>query len=268
METSTMKKIILPFVFIASVSCTRYQYLTINRVQQDSSDSADFSTESDTLRISYSFSGLNGPIQLKIENKLDKPVFVDWKSSALIINGQALSYSGDKINVTGDINGTSYQLTHHFTTSSQTITASASLQAYVQFIPPNSFISNTPLGLSDRFIPLPDSIRKTNLGLSNGTVVTVKKINFGANNSPLRFRSYLSVRIGDPSSNPLTIENEFFVSEVLETTADLKKFLITDGSHNHYYVQHTGGLGTAVAGATAVAVIGLTVNTSGSSDNH
>ena len=52
--------------------------------------------ENDTVKIKYSFWNNNGVIAYTFTNKLNKPLYIDWKKSAFVKNGNKLDYWEDK----------------------------------------------------------------------------------------------------------------------------------------------------------------------------
>lgn len=52
-----------------------------------------FTYENDSIRITYYFWGNNGIVQIGINNKLDKPIYIDWKNSFYKNAEHTLSYA-------------------------------------------------------------------------------------------------------------------------------------------------------------------------------
>ena len=50
-----------------------------------------------------------------------------------------------------------------------------------------------------------------------GVRVSVKKATFTGTISPLRFKSYLTIMVGELTTKPLTLEHSFYVSELMIT---------------------------------------------------
>ena len=56
----------------------------------------------------YNFNGINAPINITIQNKLQVPVYIDWQRSALIVNDKAISYVPGELKINGGFHGGSY----------------------------------------------------------------------------------------------------------------------------------------------------------------
>src|SRR5215831_12435682 len=116
-------KIMIPlsFIFLVYTSCSVYQYGTIGSTGLHLNEKNEFVAENDSLRIQYNFSGEDAPVKLMIWNKLDKPIYVDWQHSALVVNNKSISYSDKPVYIDGTISrpGSS--------TSARSLIATASL---------------------------------------------------------------------------------------------------------------------------------------------
>ncbi len=66
--------------------CTTYQYMTVSGKNIRQNERQEFVVENDSIRVKYNFSGEDAPVNVEVTNKLDRPVYVDWSRSALIIN--------------------------------------------------------------------------------------------------------------------------------------------------------------------------------------
>src|SRR5437879_399347 len=78
-------------------SCSKFQYVTLQ--SSIPVQSKGFVIENDSVKITYSFKGQNCPVQVEVYNKLEKPVYLDWKKSALIMNEERFSFWEDKTSI-------------------------------------------------------------------------------------------------------------------------------------------------------------------------
>lgn len=177
--------------------------------------------ETDTVRISYNFWAKNGVVEMEIYNKLDKPIYVDWKSSAFIYNGTKLNYWEDETisNSTGIYGGYFYkgpltsQLGAHVST---TVTQKPEK---ITFIPPNSNyyrsqfylmpISYYELSLNTQSVVVP---RKDN----PKKMTTVYSQDFSSENSPLKFRNFLAFSLFENCTSLFYTDNGFYLSAIKE----------------------------------------------------
>ena len=80
------KNLLLQFLFSAILfgSCSTYVQIYYLDSKDVSKVNEDFVFENDTVKISYFFWAKRGVIAFEIFNKLDKPLYVDWKKSSYI----------------------------------------------------------------------------------------------------------------------------------------------------------------------------------------
>ena len=78
---------------IAIIGCSP-QYMQVFEINSNKAKlSKDFFVyENDTIKISYSFWANHGLMAFSIYNKLDKPIYIDWKNSSFIYNSNKLNY--------------------------------------------------------------------------------------------------------------------------------------------------------------------------------
>ena len=123
----------------------------------------------------------------------------------------------------------------------------------VSFVPPKSSVSYVPVHLQGSFFELDKQQAKakvvigTKFGPSYGTGYS-----FNADASPLKFRSFLTFSIKDDISSPFYLENTFWVSDIVQTSASPESMVFKQS--NQFYVQKTTGFG-AFMGCTFGVVI-------------
>lgn len=239
------------FLLVLACSCNRYQYFGINSAQVQKNDQQAFTVENDTLQIVYNFNGKNAPVNLLVRNKLNKPIYIDWKRSALIINDKAISYSPDEVGIRGVVNGGTINWVEGFSSTQASLDVTAKLPAGTQMIPPQSFVTRTPMGVTNKLLKnFPDSaLQKIELTLDDGSTAVARQAFFEAYNSPLQFRSYLTIVVGDSSASvPVAYQQSFYVSELYRTLVRPKKFtLYRDRPGEWSYVEEVTGFGKSAA---------------------
>lgn len=234
-------------------SCSRYQYLSIAGKEMAQNERNELVSENDTLLVTYNFNGYNCPVNITVFNKSSRPVYVDWKRSALISNGKATSYYSPDYHINGTVSGYSINWTNGVSEHSTGIALGLSGQDGVAFIPPQSYITKTPLTVSDQlFVHGLDKATKQVITESDVTYA-VRKKEFDAANSPLTFRSYITLQFAG-SAKDTTLEHTFHVREIVQTSTSPKHFIVAyTGRGDTYYVGKATGFGTGVA---AVGIVG------------
>lgn len=209
-----MKKILLPFAFFCSMflfGCNKHQFIFVEARQDHAT--GGFLTENDSLEIQYNFSGENIPVKITVKNKSEKPVYIDWKKSVVIIDGKKYDYWNDNSHI--ELSGNSYPLVYSvYTDAEGTIVK----DERITYIAPRSYIETTRILLQTaEFVNLPEN-NFTHLSMrSENGPVKVKRYNFSEENSPLIFRSLLTLSSKETFTDETLFESTFWVSDILES---------------------------------------------------
>jgi len=231
--------------------------------------------ENDSIKITYNFFGENAPVHVDIYNKLKVPMYIDWQRSALIIGETAVSYMGNKLKFNGSMSSSSWGADNYsywkerWTNGS--FSGSATIPEGLAFIPPHAKVERTQLRL-DKIVykNIQESQYETEkLGMPDGSLKKIKVSKFTNGNSPLSFRSYLTVYTLEEGMNKpklMTYEQSFFVEEVSKLRLNPKNLLSYEhqSGDTFYNKEYKGkGWGTVglVAGTVAVAGISATLDT-------
>lgn len=252
-----MKKILPLVVLVAfTASCSQYQYITLNSKDAKKTEtySSEFVIENDSMQITYNFIGLNAPVNIKVTNKLDKPIAIDWKRSALIVNDRAISYVLDTLRTSGHALTSTANWSRDWSTSFTSFSATTPLPLDWEMIPPKSYITRVPMGVTNAFVEdaYKASFKKVKRYANDGSQVIVKEADFTEETSPLRFRSYLTVLTeGNGSINPVVFEHSFYAANYTNTLLNPSEM-----SMGRAYVKKATAFGTGFAVVAGVAVIG------------
>lgn len=230
-----MKKLFfIPLAAILLLSaCQTYQLNTISSVNALMDDkTGKFNVENDSVKITYSFNGKNAPINIAVYNKLNEPVYVDWKRSAYIIDKKATSFSDRAIKVNGTYEGSSanlgsgkYPVSSY---SSGNIQATANLPENIMFIPPHAEVDKTLLEMAPEQTRFIEDSLVTKVQINDqltATPFSAKMAKFNKNNSPLFFKSYITMyTINNNMQKFMTYTNEFYISETVESAHKPESF--------------------------------------------
>ena len=281
------KLMLLGIIALASMlsSCSKYQISTLSSSNSVKDEKTGvFSVENDSVKISYSFYGPDAPLNIQVFNKLDKPMYIDWQRSALIVGTEAISYLPQNVNIQGSIGATTIGdgglasrtslISSSYTSGS--IVAVAEIPKNVTFLPPHSQITNVPLKVANGFFSISDStLQKEKMSYYyqlEAKPIDVKAATFTKENSPLVFKSYLTLYTQTGNEiQPVNYQHEFFVSKVINTLvepASLEGYQFQRGDY-FFNSQKTGyskimtGVGVAAAvGASAAIISNTTTNNS------
>lgn len=247
-------------VLLLFASCSRFQYATISSPDIHTNDKMEFTTENDSFRLVYNFNGENAPINITVQNKMSVPVYIDWQKSALIVEDKAISYVPGEVPIQGSFHGSSWNTSitrgSGVSSSSGTIAGTVGVPQQIAFLPPGSYVSKAPMGVTNRFIEsVPDTAwHKVKLIDPYGIPVPVKRAAFTEESSPLRFKSYLTVMIGAEKAQPVVFENSFYINELITSNQPLESVLPTQVYQgNRYYVKEATGFSAAATGFGVIA---------------
>lgn len=218
-----------------------------NMVNQDST----WIFENDTVKISYHLWSEKGVLTFTVFNKLDKPLYINWKKSAFI-------YNGNKLNYWDDIEKTSFRSNslHYYwgpaknniantTTAGNAQTTKAEA---ITFIPPKSNYTRA------QFYILPISYFKfQDLPFKRYTIpdpnnsknkYVIYQLDYEQNNTPVSFRNYLSFTTDENSDKLFVADNHFYISRILEMKykCSMGKSKISDKGFQEYqypYIKNT-----------------------------
>lgn len=209
-------KLILPTIVSCFLfSCTAYQVMTVSSREARQNQANEFIIENDSLELCYNFNGQDGPIKVKVRNKLQQPLYIDWKRSALIINDRAVSYAPNTMVIEGSVAASSFAWTKDFSATYGRMNAMAQLPPDIEFIPPQTYVTKKLIGITNQTLEtLPDSIfSKRKVPTAEGYEI-IREAFFTAESSPLVFKSYLTVMIGDTLPRPTVYQHNFYISSL------------------------------------------------------
>jgi hypothetical protein len=242
----------LALLSLFTVSCNRYQINVLSSTNSVKDEqSGTFNVENDSVKITYSFYGEKAPVSIKIFNKLDKPIYVDWNRSAAIVDGKAISYTNKDIAINAGVNAVSdsYKLSNSRNSilpntvsyTSASIAGVATLPQNTTFLPPHSETNNVPLSLSAAPVRLEDTTLKAEQLVYSGEYtarkVNVQSASFTKEHSPFVFKSYLTLYVTEGNvTKPMAFENEFYVSKLIATTHDPLLFSDFKNPRGDYFI--------------------------------
>ena len=112
----------------------------------------------------------------------------------------------------------------------------------MEFLPPHAYLVRDLPGITNQPLDhLPDSLfTKKKLPVAGGTWredawEVVKQARFTTETSPLVFKSYLTIVIGDTLAAPIAYQHNFYISELVKTST-LPEVLNGDTRGDHFYV--------------------------------
>ncbi len=241
--------------------CVQYQYLTLaSNIPKN--NEGEFIIENDTLLVKYKFSGLGGPVQIYAYNKLNKPLYIDWNKSAIIIGDHSQSYVTGTATLKGTYNGSTYGLSNNrspyggnYGSNYGRLSGVIQTEKDLSFIPPKTYIDERRLLVKSEFLALDPALKhRINIPTAIGTA-SAKYVNFDQAASPLQFRSFLTVSANEDLSHSFHFENSFWVSKVIETITSPKE--IGFQPTNQFYNRKSTGVGETFTVIGLLVLLGI-----------
>lgn len=177
--------------------------------------------QNDSLAITYTFWAKKGVMAFSVYNKLDIPIYIDWKKCSFISKDKKLNYWDDEKTV----NGTSYTagyvyrgsalfIPNYFggTVSTQTISS----PERITFIPPKSYYSRGEFMLTPRNWYDISKLNKTIVPskANPGKETEAKVVELSYENSPFVFRNFLTWSTKENFEKEIYLDHGFYVSKV------------------------------------------------------
>ena len=225
---------------LSMTSCLQYQFATVSSNMKETLLN-EHVLENDTLIVKYVFEGANCPVTIYVENKLDIPLYVDWKRSAVIVNDESFSYWNDIGKFQATASTFQVRWTNSMATSHSDITGEITRNEPVSFIPPASYKQMTPVVLNPDFITLTG--RKADhrdLLTIDQQSVSGLQYEYFKEDSPFRYRSYLMVSTDRDFKNSQLYESEFWISDLFQTFVSPKLFYQDAQNRNKFYIYKKG----------------------------
>jgi len=203
-----MKQTLLLFIAAIMISgCSKYAqiYYTTNGIPIG--DKMDLIHENDTLKITYSFWGRNGIMSFEVTNKLDVPIYIDWKKSSFIFNNEKLNYYEERSRQVTSGTSVAYYSSRSLGVAGHTNISVKTKEERVSFIPPGAHMfyrsSYRILENKDRYIH-PKEAGKTYPIITD---IDPEYADY--------FRNFITYSLSENGNNPAYIDDQFFISRVL-----------------------------------------------------
>lgn len=227
-----MRNLILPVLVILSLSsCVTYQYLTVDSTQLQKDDQKQLTTENDTMRLTYGFSGGGGPVTITVLNKTNQPLFINWAKSAIIRNGQSFALSGNSAFVASAV---------RTSTGTADLVGSVNVPPGMEFIPPQTRITRSSIYLNQSGgstqTVIPDTAQKQIFTTNDGAEESYHRVAYDETQSPVRWKSYLTFVIGQGSGTEFTTSHTFYVGTVMQTHYAPAMFKLYHEPGDQFYI--------------------------------
>lgn len=232
--------LILAILFLSS--CSTYRYFTIDSGDFPKNQRQELVWENDTLSVTYKFRGEGGLMTIAVFNKLNQPLYINWKKSALINDGQFVSLFNKTVIVSGTIETTNYAIDKQWTVGSSRLSASFDLPEGIDFLPPLTGLNNDLIHVADitwKNVLMPEDVRPEKLKNQEGIVTKFNRIYFEYSKSPIRFKTYLTLALGQTADQEFSVQHSFYAKEMIQTTTEPEMFSMYRKDGSQFFVRQT-----------------------------
>lgn len=212
------------FLLTILSGCGSYVQVIETKTENTKIEDDMYVYENDSIKITYDFWQEKGLLSFTIYNKLNRPVYVDWKKSSYINKGVKRNFWEDteSTKTLEKRSGYSYRqssLTSSFTNSINTSSSETVKPEKITFIPPKSNYTRSQFFL----LPIPflkiknyPNIKEMPKLNSENKIVKYQEKDFRKDETPLVFRNFLSLSYSENFDKEFYVDNEFYISKVIK----------------------------------------------------
>jgi hypothetical protein len=188
--------------------------------------------ENDTIRIGYMFWSDGGTMGLYIHNKLNRPIYIDWKKTSFVAGTTKNDYWDENVMIkeSGTSGGSSIRIMSMFlNNSSFSSITKLTKSERITFIPPGTTIEKTLFRITDDLVALNGDIAKDTLLIlkqsqwltgkyyyDKTTKVRILIQKFTEETSPLKFRSFITYSLDEKFSVEAYVNSPFYISGIIQ----------------------------------------------------
>ncbi len=190
-------------------SCAPKVQVAILQSADLKTDNSAFVYENDTLLLKYNFYSNGGIVRFSVFNKLNVPIYIDWKKTAFIVGKQKMDYWTNEATTYGQMSRYYYGGWYGTITKNERIT----------FIPPGteiekrSYILMSNSKFNDLAHVAPQEITAS---WKANKITRIKHKTYTPEDTPLAFRNYITYSTNQDFTKEAYIDNYFWVKEIME----------------------------------------------------
>lgn len=176
--------------------------------------------QNDSIAVLYTFWAAKGTITFSVYNKLDIPIYLDWKKCAVVLDGgEKISYHNPSVRT--DI---SYVSSYTWNGALPAIFGGSIVrqetvsEERISFIPPKSYHYRSDFRITNRYFDLTKTPFTEIPSVPNpDKTIQVKTVKLDKSNSPVKFRNFITWSTNESfSGDEHYIDNEFYISKITE----------------------------------------------------
>lgn len=198
------------FGFLILLSSCSSQYVCYVRSNSITSDTTKLTYENDTLKINYNMWANGGKFSFTITNKLNVPIYIDWKKSSLIVGNTSIPYWQDEDKINSNSSGININKERKLSMSNTQSNGVIIHLDRITFIAPLSNFDVNGFDLSN--------FTYWGFNEKNGIKDQKKNITtwtYTNSNTPLVLRNFITYSLTEKMEKELRIDQSFFIFKVL-----------------------------------------------------
>jgi len=202
--------------------------------------------ETDTIKIIYSLWEEEGIMSFAIFNKLNVPIYIDWKKSSYIDNSIKLDYWIDEESINSSsyyggyyYNGVLLRPGYTINKGIKTTQTTKVKPERITFLPPKSNCYKSQFHILPQFyytFNTNTEYKDVNRNDRPEKKTKVYEKNFTKDTSPLIFRNYITISLTEDFKKEIHIDNIFYISCVKEMELNHFKYVEKYVDGIYYYL--------------------------------
>jgi len=217
----------LLLLVIILIGCNK-RYIQVVETQTTNTEHSHeyYIYENDSLKVTYAFWANKGILSFTVFNKLEIPIYIDWKKSSFISNSFKFDYWVDEERgITASYYGSYFyngpQVAPGYTVGGGVGVGSSSKVKIerITFIPPQSNYYRSQfylLPISYYKIDTKETPKKVPFNGKPKKETSIYEVDFAIEGSPLVFRNFIAFSLSESFDNEFYVDNEFFISNIKE----------------------------------------------------
>jgi len=179
---------------------------------------------------------------IAVFNKLNQPLYINWKKSGIINDGNFVSLFNKTVVVSGVIETDSYSTNKYQTAASSRLYASFDLPEGIDFLPPLTGLSKSPVHLHEiswKSTSIPEDVRQEKIKTQEGMVTKFSRMYYEEYKSPIRFKTYITLALGQTVDGEFSVQHYFYAKEMIQTNTEPEMFSMYRKDGSQFFVRQT-----------------------------
>lgn len=214
-----IKRILILLVTLSLFSCKSNVQVFETKANNVQTIDDRYVYENDSLKITYNLWKEKGLMQFEIYNKLNVPLYIDWRKSSYIDNNVKLNYWEDVEHTNSLYLGYYYNSAFTGRRSAGVSNATKTKDERITFIPPKAKYSRSQFYIIPKsFIKLDKNGLSIDVPLREDSKKTTRVLykEYSKAETPRVFRNFLTFSLTEDFIKEFYVDNEFYISKILE----------------------------------------------------